>query len=153
MKRYIKSKIYGQATSRKDLGDGLHSSSKPIVQELIKLWIYPNSQYVKHWRSEIRASLQEVDILKHSHKLPSKKFILENTWNEHKKRLFTQYENEVDKILLKESELEPDIDRLDNFEEFFDSAESYFIWLSENLSKEGIVKNSDIYKKLEELGF
>ena len=141
MKRYI----YAMSRSRRDVGAALEQGCDELIMHLIKLRVFPDADAVFHWRQEVAEKLHRCDTFKVSHKLPSVKFILQNTYQVHEGRIdryihivsvdYAEDMHSFDKDVLKQ--------------DIYD----YFEWLANELSQYGRVAYQDIYTKLEELGF
>lgn len=151
MKRYI----YSMATSRSELGDYFESHTRVIMENLIKLYLYPYDESVMHWRREIANQLNCTDKLKGSHKLPSAKFIFKNTYEEHSRYIPRYIECVIEKYgeprSLSHSSTS---DSFSGVEELLiRSIRNYFLWISAELSDQPQLTYSSIYKYLEEHGF
>lgn len=71
MKLYIRA----MATADRQIEDRLVNRSHPLVEHLIKVILYPDSQYVRGWIKEIYSFISHVDKSKRHNKYPSEKFI------------------------------------------------------------------------------
>lgn len=143
MKVYIKS----SAMKRSDLGADLEEVAVALLEALGQLYLFPKCEYTHHWRQEVWTALHRLPKLKNNNKLPSKQFIINHTWEE--------YKGEMDYILIcaREHEylLTPEVDRLENVEEFSSICFKYLDWLSGILSSKSKVLPSEVYQKLKEL--
>lgn len=154
MKKYYKSLnvsnpsevIYGMAQKKSDLADILEEPTAIIIEHLIKLYLYPSSQYVSHWKQEIFNFQNKVSKLKHSKKYPSAAFIYNNTYKINSKYIEKWMENIVEDYKLEN--IRPD--RL-NSREVKIKIEEYYRWLAANLSASGAIYRNSCYKKLDEL--
>lgn len=131
--------------SRKDVGADLEQGCSELILHLIKLAFFPNSSNVSKWRKEVANFLHRTFSFKGSHKLPSKKFILSNTYYIHEKYIDRYFEV----ILLDYGKPENEID----IDQIKVNIKLYFEWIAEELSKAPAIPYTSIYKKLEELDF
>lgn len=140
-------KIYisAMATDKKSAMLQISNVSNVLLEHLIKIYLYPNTEYVDHWNHEIWNFFHSVPKLKGSNKLPNYKFI---------RAAVGQYEDMVDKFVDavqdEYSALTPT--RTDHVE-LEDMISTYFDWISEELSINGVVSPSQVRSKLEEIGF
>ena len=133
------------STTKSDLRCKLEETTPMLLEHLIKLYLYPNCEYVNHWKQECYNFLHNVSRLKRSNKLPSAKFILDSTININSE-LIPYYAKGVMKDYA-QSLGKPtyDIDKLE--QKIF----NYYEWLAEMLSKYGRIFRTDCYEKLDEL--
>lgn len=144
MKIYVKA----SAMKKKDLADDLQDVTIPIIQHLLKLYLFPNAEEKMHWRREVAKLLRGVPKLKAKHKRPSANFIFENTY-----LMFSYRIKEfVDDVIADEYTLTPDNYKFQNIDWAVNIIEEYFDWLSNQLSTYGVITLPTIYSKLEELG-
>lgn len=140
MFRYIKAMSYDKQKIEQDL----RASARPLTMHLIKLYLFPSSQYVNHWRQEVRSFLYVVPRLKNSKKFPSFKLIMSN---------ISGYADMCDTLMYT---IISDYSSLDP--ERMDAAEleallmQYFEWISRKLSQQGSIPAEEIYEELSKLG-
>lgn len=139
-------KIFELAQRRKDVSDWIEDRTLPVIDALAQLYLFPNTEYVNHWKREVWGNLSRVKLLSGKKKLPSKKFILDSSWEIHKNRLDDCLEYAIGKEYL----LTPRSDTSSS--EFYQIVEKYFDWLAGELSARLQVFPKDVYSKLEELG-
>lgn len=137
--------IYIRAMSedQKSIQSELKSHSEQLDEHIIRLMLYPDSEYVPHWKQEIWNFLHKVDKLKGKNKFPKASFIQKSisTHND----MIEEFRGLVEDI---ESELTPvEIDT----QTIIAVLEAYQKWISEKLSAQGVVKRSEVYAKLDEL--
>lgn len=141
MKRYI----LGMSMNKRDLASWIDNHTYQTLVAIAQLYLFPNGNRV-HWRKEVWEKFSRIYTLKIGNKLPSAKFILDNSWNTHKQELgrILQYAQD------KESQYEiyPDA----NFDEFYQIAEDYFYWLSDKLSTHKELLLSEVKEELDALG-
>ena len=137
--------IYGSAMKRKDLADWVDNKTDDVMEVLAQLYLFPNTEYENHWRGELVGAWDKVKRLK-GNKLPSKEFLLQNTWERGKRNS----ENILYFMMDKEYQLTPREDY--SLEEYIQVCEEYFNWICDYLSKEDRVYRGVIYKKLDEMG-
>lgn len=145
MKLYIRA----QARSQSDVLAKLEENTKKCMEHLAKLWIFPNSNSIKHWKHEVWSYYDGVTRVKPRNRLVSAKKILDNTWNLHSH----QVKSMVERAIENESNLIPDELRLQQLDILQDKMEDYFIWIANTLSKQDDIPPSMAYDKLNELGF
>ena len=143
MKKLIKRSIVA-AEHKKYVELHLRRNMVSLIIHLIKLLLYPESQEVNHWRKEVSNFLYEVPLLKVNNKLPSKEFILENTWE-----VYSDSIPNYVKFVTKSISEEPKVVDNDNI---YDTLNNYFHRLANELSVNQIVTRKDIINKLKELG-
>lgn len=141
--------IYAYAMHKKDIAASIESNTRSIIKHLIKLRMFKDSQYVEHWRKEVYNFLNEIPMLKNSHKFPSKQFILDNTINLHINKI-QYFVTGIEKDSRYEG-MYPNWDY--NIYELKSNIIEYFGWISERLSEDGSVFQNEVFNKLDELGF
>ena len=135
--------IRAMSESQNKIYDKLTDKSDQILIHLAKLLIYPNCQYVNHWKKEIMSFLWRVDKLKGKNKYPSEKFIVK-ALSTHNDVLAHYISHAIDA----ESELQPNQISSDTFER---AAKEYQHWLAKMLSQQGVIDASLIYSELDEI--
>lgn len=141
----MKRVILAMSLSKRDLGAKIEQGTRELVNHMIKLWLYPNSENTAKWRKEVAEKLNHVDSFKGSHKLPSEQFILDNSWKIWRPRLPDMLQYIVDDYGQPENQK--------GFNEMRDSIDEYFTWLAHTLSYMGQVSYNQIYRTLDTLGF
>lgn len=136
-------KILCFADDRKTVKAELKSNACELFKTLVKLYLYPNHESVSHWKQEIAAFLNRVSKLKGSNKLPSKEFILKNTWS--------IYEDLVPNMVKPTIEDYGPTEVKINVIELHSKCKLYFDWIAEELSSNGLVSNKSIYEKLDSI--
>lgn len=139
MKLYVRA----MSTSKKDFKRRLHDISGELTEHLIKLYLYPNSQYANHWRKEVWAFLHYVPKLKHNNKIPTSDFIFNGI-----SIYLDQVESFLYMLMEEYSELSPE--RLDP-DEATSLIEQYFENISIRLSKDSTISSSECIDILIEL--
>ena len=134
------------AESRAHVGYMIDAHTYQVMVHLAKLYMFPGAQQHNHWCHEVWVQLKSVPTLKPSTKRPDWKFIFEHSWEMNVDFL----KDAIEEAVSSEEELTPRADA--NSGELSAMMEQYFIWLSTELSKAN-VHSSDVYPKLEELGF
>ena len=146
---YSSEYIFSMSMSRKDLASRLEETTIPLIEHLIKLYIYPNlSEYVSHWRQEVYEFLHSVSRIKGKNTFPSAKFILKNTLDINIDMIQILYEDVVD-----DYSSEHGTPSSISITTLISRIKEYYEWLSTTLSDRGRVSRSAVYQKLEELGF
>lgn len=150
MKKYFRAiPILGFSYSRSKIAEDLEDNVQPIMTHLIKLWRYPNSDSVSHWRQEIYNFLNRTRRLKGSNKYPSANFIMKNTYDVNKSDI-SKWLNGVSRVY--DGKFEPTSIRNDA-DLMNERIKEYFKWLADVLSVDGYVFPEDVYSKLKELEF
>ena len=139
MKRYI----LAMAFDRQSLINKLYDSSSNLTH-LIKLYLFPNSTNVNHWRQEVWSSLSRMPKLASTKKLPDKKLIYS---------CVSGFVDEIPELVdyMKNNYSDEVVERFD-IDELTEKVENYLHWISEKLSVSVVVLPDDVYSKLKELG-
>lgn len=137
--------IYAMSKSQKDIAADIEEGCDELIEHLIKLWFFPDSQDRHHWRREVAEKLHRISSFKGSHKLPSKQFILEHSIKVHNqymlqyikdiKRYYGKSENSASTVVMEHQ------------------IRKYFDWIAGELSRRPHVPFPEIYETLEVLGF
>lgn len=140
MKRYI----LAMAFDRQSLINKLYDSSSNLTDHLIKLYLFPNSTNVNHWRQEVWSSLSRMPKLASTKKLPDKKLIYS---------CVSGFVDEIPELVdyMKNNYSDEVVERFD-IDELTEKVENYLHWISEKLSVSVVVLPDDVYSKLKELG-
>ena len=144
MKLYIRC----QSKFKTDVLADLEEHTLPCMEEMAKIWLFPNTEYVNHWRTEIWSHYKKVSKVKPRNKYPKAQAIFNNTWNLNGDKVRSM----MKWAIAHESELTPDPDRNNDEQTLKDIMETYFALVADKLSKDGVIDPSDSYEKLEELG-
>ena len=142
------------ADSKRDLERSLKPITKQIIQHLFKLYLMPDNINRNHWKREIANFLSDVPRLVGNNKFPTSKQLYVWTYNKWWDVITdTNYMKVMVQDILDEYS---DINEIRKTypqicEEFNSICETYFKWLCEKLSKNGIVARTDIYNKIDEL--
>ena len=139
--------VYAMSKSRSELGDYFEERTRPLIEHLVKLFLYPSHRSVKHWRREVANLLNSTDTLKGSHKLPSAEFILKNSYKVHEKFIHRY----IEQIIYDYGE--PDYDSAENYMDVKSAVKNYFVWVANKLSNSSIITYPEIYSYLENHGF
>lgn len=148
MKIYIR----GFAEMQREVERTLSAHTGEVIEHMLKCYLMPDHPAVNHWKSEIANQLNHVDKLKSSKKYPISSQIYNWTYGNNKHMItdLAQFADLVG-IICSDYSIELNI----SYEELADTFDSickeYFSWLAEKLNKTGTIKNSDIYRKLDEL--
>lgn len=140
MKRYI----YAMALDKQSLIQELSGVSGKLIEHLIKLYLFSNSDTKNHWRKEVWNLLHQVPKLKSSKKFPSNRMIRD---------IIGAYDDMTTELSTLVIEEYPDLKpyRTDS-DELYTIVNNYLDWISDVLSNKGIVSSSEVYAKLDELG-
>lgn len=140
MKRWI----LGMSRETRDVKREVESKSAEIAVHLAKLGMYPDHDAKMHWRQEVYSFLYKVPRLKSTNKFPKANKLFDWLWNSVKDEI-----RDWGRGVIREYG-KPCGMTLDEVETF---SADYYDWLSSRLSKHGIVTQSEVYNKLDELGF
>ena len=140
MKRYISAMSFDRQT----LMNKLYDVSNNITHHLIKLYMFPSSQDVNHWRQEIWSSLSKMGKLSSTKKLPDKKLIYS---------CISGFMDEIPELVEYVKTEYPDakVERSD-IKELNNKVDSYLTWISNELSIHVAVLPDKVYDKLKEVG-
>ena len=140
MFKYIKAMAYDKQTIMNDL----MNKSQPLTDHLIKLYLFPSTEYAAHWRHEVWSFLNRIPKMKSTGKLPSKDLIYSG---------ISGYLDTSDNLMyLMMSEYDSSVPERTDIDELEAILADYFDWVSTKLSKDGVVVSKEVYKKLDELG-
>lgn len=141
----MKRKIYAMAASRKDAMRQIQDVSLPLIEHLIKLYMFPNAGYKTHWSKEVRNFFNSAPKLKGSNKLLSYKNIrdaialYEDQIDHLMKSVFTEYRQfEVERNDVAEAER---------------MIGDYLDWACEQVAAHIVFNSFGVMSKLEEIGF
>lgn len=139
--------ILGFAYSRSKIAEKLDEPMMEVCLHLIKLWRYPCSNNVNHWKQEVYNLFHRTYTLKSNNKYPKSKFIFDSTYGKNKDKL-------QDWVELIDEEYGPASNLIrEDFVSLDKAIYKYFDWISSYLSEHGTVLPSTLYRKLQELGF
>lgn len=129
---YIKSNAY----SKSRIERAITRDSEHLNDHLVKLALFPDSEYVSHWMDEIHAFLPRVYKQKANNRFPDKGYIY-NLLSGENDNIPAIRQNVLDI----ENELKPE-ERTD--QELLIFMDNYHRWVSEQLAERGFVKRSDV---------
>ena len=132
------------ALDKQSLIQELSGVSGKLIEHLIKLYLFPNSNTKNHWRKEVWNLLHQVPKLKSSKKFPSNRMIRD---------IIGAYDDMTTELSTLVMEEYPDLKpyRTD-YAELATIVNNYLDWISDVLSTKGVVSSSKVYTKLDELG-
>lgn len=145
MKRYI----VCQSEKLNKVRNRLDNNAPTCITHLAKLWLFPNSSNINHWRHEVWNCYKDVPKLKRDNKPPKAQEIYKWIWLDNKD-YFDSYMGLAED---EEYKLIPNSNRLEDVKRLYENMENYFVWLSEILSYNRVVRSNTVYNKLKELGF
>lgn len=137
-------RVYAMSYGRADLASWIEEHTFPVVVAITQLYMFPYSQYRSHWVKEVYASFNSMKLLKHNNKLPSARFIYDNSWGINKRF----YKDAIVFVKDKESELQlrDDFNEL----ELVNILDSYFEWLAAQLSQHRVITLSQVFNELKQ---
>lgn len=147
-------KIYISAHAKqlRELEWSISEHADVIIEHILKLICMPNHNARNHWFGEIAGQLKRVKRLKSSGKYPSKDLIYEWTYTKSLDDfLDLSWIKQECKVLSSDYNIEITGNPKQISDKLDYVCKSYFAWLADVLSKNGVVSNAEIYSKLEEL--
>ena len=141
MKVYIKA----MSMKRADLRDYIESHTRQVFIALTQLYLFPSGNRV-HWRKEVWDKFSEMHTMKPTNKLPSAKFILDNSFEIYKNKIPDIIERVIDK-----EEMYTPIGNIDDYALRI-LIQDYFTWLSNYFSQKEMLSKSDVLDELDKLG-
>lgn len=135
MKMYIRV----MSSYDKDIRRKIIDSSDKVIEHLVKLILYPDTEYVNGWKQEVYSFLHRIDKTKRNKRYPSYKFILE-ALSTHLDTIHGYKMCVVDEM--QECKVNPlpfsDYDVTNMCKKYMD-------WLSHQLSDNGYVTQKEVY--------
>ena len=144
MKIYVR----GNAKRLSDIKDDIDERTAELIEALAQLYLFPGTEYVRHWRTEVWNKFPRMSKTIGRNKLPSKKDILQSSWGNYKNDTSTI----MQWVVAHESNMTPDPQRLEDTDTFNNIVYNYLDWLSDKLSTSHVINPTDVYDKLDELG-
>lgn len=137
--------IKAMSMNRGNLRAWIDDHTRQTIIALAQLYLFPHGNRV-HWRKEVWEKFHEMHRLKPSNKLPSSKFILDNSFNLYQPTLMRLIQYALDK--------EENYIPIRNIQEseFMLMVEDYFLWLANYLSQTDTLNKQDVLDKLDEIG-
>ena len=126
----------------------LRSCSKNLRVHLILIYLFRDDINVNHWLNEVFGSCHDVSKCKHNNKYPKPEFIYESLWRYWEDTFDDNILSEIDYVLVKEN---LDVEVSFNFDNLHNFLNDYFKWLSEQLSRNGNVRLSEVKSYVKEL--
>lgn len=138
----MKKLIVAFADTSKDVFDRIKDKSPVAIEHLIKIFCYPESESVNHWKREVAGSLSRVPKLKRTKKFPKNSDILKASWD--------IWEDSIYETML---EIVDEYNRYTpaKYADIYRKIHKYFIWLASQLESSGYVSSTRISKKIDEL--
>ena len=136
------------ADSKSRISSQLCNNRKSYLEHLIKLYLWKNSEYANHWKSEIYSFYNDIPKLRTTNKYPNSDFIYQAIFGYCEDSISDSIDDKIEFILYKENNLNKlEYDKSDIIKFIKD----YSIWLSSNLSSKGHISFRDAYTKMNEL--
>lgn len=141
MKRYV----YSMAITKRAAIANIQSISLPLIEHLLKLYMFPNSGHCVHWAKEVRNFLYRVPRLKGSNKLLGYKAVREAV---------SVYEDQIGSCIngLEKEYRDLEIER-SNVQEAESLVSKYLDWICTAVCNGEEISSFDVMGKLNELGF
>ncbi len=140
-------KVYIEAMSmsRGDLKEWIEAHTQQTIIALAQLYLFPQGNRA-HWRKEVWEKFHNMHKLKFNNKLPSSKFILNNSYELHQAKICRLLQYAIDK----EEKYTPISSRRES--EFLLIVQDYFIWLANQLSQTDLINTQEVLDELDSLG-
>lgn len=141
---------YILAMSQRDskIRDSLTDLSVPMMEHIVKLMLYPDTDYCQGWRTEVYKFVNKVDKRKATNKYPEYSFIM-NCFKTH----YDVLDNYADQV---KSDMQFDgctvVPKHFTTPEIVKVVDDYCQWLATKLSTAGKVTNQEVHSYLAELG-
>lgn len=120
--------------------DNVKYASYEIDHHIIKLLLFPDTEYTNHWKQEIFAFLHDIDKLKSTNKWPKETDILD--WLACHNDVLSNYRITV------EDEYEDLVPCNISNSDILSAIEDYQAFLASNLASSGLVRRKDVYDLL-----
>lgn len=136
-------KLVEFAYSKRKIEDSLVDHTGEIINHIIKLCLYPHSEYENHWKKEVYSFIHDIKKLNYNNKFPSAKFIYDKTfgvWSDTISERIDSIEEEYGKSL-----------EYNVYSKCYTVCDAYFRWLASQLSTKGIVSISKVCEELDKL--
>lgn len=138
--------IYGMSYRRSDLAAWIEDHTFPAMICLAQLYMFPNSENRRHWATELFATFHSMRVLRGTSRVPSSRFIFENSWGIDEKYFKDACNAAEDK------ELELDVREDFSYDAVRELMRSYFEWIASELSVHRAITLSDVFNELDVLG-
>lgn len=145
--------ILAMSESAREIKRDLTSATNLVIEHLLKLYLMTSHESENHWRREVYSFIHNVKKLSTSKKFPSTKMIYEWTYGVYQDVVTDEKYMEV-MVRSIEEDYDYDFSYL-NISEVCKNMDKvcqrYFSWLSDSLSKVGVVSPKQVYGKLDEI--
>lgn len=130
--------ILAMSEYAKDIRRELVRKSDKVIEHLVKIILYPTSEYVNGWKQEIYAFIHKIDKMKHTKRYPSYNFVMD--------ALSTHLDVLDNYIKLVKSEMYDYSDHIvEESEQVHEIVTMYMQWLASKLSSDGIATRQEVY--------
>lgn len=129
--------IYCFSRNKSEIEYNLHNKAEGVHEHLLRCFMYPNHESFNHWCNEIYSFISRIQKLKGSNKLPSARWIFNNTC----KVVNDRTEQKVIHVI--EQDYGPQESNY-SAHQIAHMIELYFLWLSIQLSTVGVVSKSNV---------
>lgn len=136
--------IYAMSRRLRDIGADLDNRGRSLIDHLVKLFLFPTSKDVNHWKQEIYNLIHSISSIKGNHKIPSANFIFDNIYGKYN---INYTNNSINAIL--DDYGEPEFDF--SYDEIHDFISDYVRWLSIELNQREVVSRKLVYAKLDSM--
>ena len=137
---------YCMSKFKSELAGWIEDHTFPVMCAIAQLYLFENCDVSSHWRQEVWASFKDMRLLRRQNKLPTSKFIFENSWKINEGFVNDAVTWAIDHENTLHCQKDVDVNQL------YDIMERYFKWLSDQLSKHKTISSTAVYTKLDELG-
>ena len=140
--------IFAMSRSVAEMKASLEDHTRPIIEHILKLYLYPNCSTTDHWKTEVYSAIHEVFRLKTNNKFPSPKFILDNTIKINESIIPAMYRQ----VKLEYQDESLAIRSGANVREAQNLVFEYFTWLADALQPTGKIIRKQVFLQLESMG-
>ena len=139
------------AESKKEIERELSRHTSVIMEHLEKLVFMPKHNAVNHWEGEIYGQLCKINKLSGKNKYPSARQIYDWTWGKWGDTISLPYIRKTIKALEQEYNYKSTLTEKDFLNKLQFVGDTYFKWLSKELSESGRVTTYEVYEILDKL--
>lgn len=141
MERYV----LGFSRLRKDSIQKIEDMSSELISHLIKVFMWPNVEECNGWKQEIYSFMHSIPKMKPNNRYPKAQDIFKWIWEPYGDTIYDRIP-----VICRDIYETPQVM---NNELIYNAIQEYMMWLSRELSVQGLVSRTDIYSKLGELTY
>jgi len=145
----MKLRIFEFAVNRKNAVNKLTSIQDLVLNHMLCIFYWRDEKPINHWKKEVASFLDQIPRLKGNATL-SYKTVYQELYGYISDILYDRIQSFIVGIMYKENYLLPDIEdpNVNNLKKFLDS---FYDYISHELSTNGYILFADTYKKIDEL--